>query len=361
MKQFSCKTKICSGRDSLSVLGQMDIHRLLIVSDPYFAENGTAEKIAHLSGAPQWQIFRRVKPDPDMALVAEGTAALRAFAPDTVVALGGGSALDCAKAMVYFSELTVRLIAVPTTSGSGSEVTDFAVLTHDGVKIPLIDPSLCPDVAILDSALLAQLPPALIADTGFDVLAHGAESYVATGGNSITRALAGAAFACAMEVLPRSYSGQAEVRLKMHECSTMAGMAFSSAGLGVCHALSHALGGEFHLPHGRLNAILLPAVIDCNKDACLPLYASLARAAGFPGTADTVAVRNLKNGLIRLRRELGLPQTLYQAGVSPDKLRKAEKQLTEAALADPCCQTNPMPVTPETVRTILQEVQGNGA
>lgn len=361
MKHFSCKTRIVTGRDSLTELGKLNIQRLLIVSDPYFAGNGTAEKIAHLSGAPHYHIFSRIKPDPDLALVAQGTADLRAFAPDTVIALGGGSALDCAKAMVCFSELTVRLVAIPTTSGSGSEVTDFAVLTHDGVKIPLIDPSLCPELAILDDSLLERLPPALIADTGFDVLSHGVESYVATGAGTITRALAGAAFACAMESLPRSYDGQTGARLEMHEASTMAGMAFSASGLGLCHALSHALGGAFHLPHGRLNAILLPAVMECNKEACLPLYASLARAAGFPGTADTVAVRNLKNGLIRLRRELGLPQTLYQAGISPDRLKKAEKELTEAALADPCCQTNPMPVTAERVHAILQEVQGNGA
>jgi alcohol dehydrogenase class IV len=135
-------------------------------------------------------------------------------------------------------------------------------------------------------------------------------------------------------------------------------MAFTQAGLGLCHAMSHALGGAFHLPHGRLNAILLPAVIECNAHMCAGKYAVLARAAGLPGSADAVAVRNLKNGLVRLRRELQMPQTLKDAGVDPRQVWQQSGALVQAVLEDPCCKTNPMPVEDFMVRRILEEVTG---
>ena len=147
------------------------------------------------------------------------------------------------------------MVAVPTTSGSGSEVTDFAILTHNGVKHPLVDPRLRPDVAILDEELLMGLPKSLIADGGFDVIAHAVEAFVARDAGTITDCFAREAFCTAYAALPASYAGRKEVRLKVHRAATMAGIAFTQAGLGLCHAMSHALGGMFHLPHGRLNAI----------------------------------------------------------------------------------------------------------
>ena len=170
MEQFYCKTKILSGPGSVVRLKELGIRRLLLVADPYFTKDGTALQIANLSGAEKTEIFDKITPDPSTQLVAEGTALVKSFEPDAVVALGGGSTLDCAKAMAYFSGLPLQLIAIPTTSGSGSEVTDFAILTHGGTKHPLIDEKLQPDVAILDSGLLKQLPKSLIADCGFDVL-----------------------------------------------------------------------------------------------------------------------------------------------------------------------------------------------
>ena len=290
--------------------------------------------------------------------MAQGAVQLKEFAPDTVAAVGGGSAMDTAKAMVHFSGCKVRFAAIPTTSGSGSEVTDFAVLTHEKVKYPLVDESLRPDVAILDSDLLGELPKALIADTGFDVLCHALEGYVAKNAGTFSDALAQAAFCAAYENLPASYAGQLQVRLQMHEAATMAGIAFTHAGLGLAHALSHALGGVFHLPHGRLNAIVLPAVIGCNAHVCGAKYATLARAAGIAGAADAVAVRNLKNSLQRLRRELDMPATLKEAGIDPRQVRQHSPQLVKAVLADPCCKTNPLPVEAHIVRQILEEVAG---
>ena len=359
MLEFCCKTKIISGPGAVSALKTMGIKKALLVTDPYFMKNGEAARIAQLTGA-QTDIFCDITPDPTAELVGAATARFQAQLPDTVIALGGGSAMDTAKAVCYFGGKTARLVAIPTTSGSGSEVTDFAVLSHNGVKHPLIDPSLQPEAAILDSDLLEKLPPSLIADSGFDVLSHALEAYVATHSSPITDALAADSFATAFASLPASFAGNRALRLPIHQAATMAGMAFGSAGLGLCHALSHALGGMFHLPHGRLNAILLPAVVDVNQHRAGEKYAKLARRAGLGSSADTVAVRNLKNALIRLRRELRLPDTLQQAGLDPRLVRKNASQLVEATLSDPCCKTNPTAVEDYMVRAVLEAVTGRG-
>ena len=358
MEEFSCKTRICSGSGAIRVLGELGAKKLFLVTDPYFMKNGKAKQLAELSKCREYEIFDRVIPNPTVELAAEGTARLRAFQPDILVALGGGSAMDLAKAMAYFAKTDCTLAAVPTTSGSGSEVTDFAILTHDRVKHPLVDKRLRPDLAILDSDLLQELPKGLIAEAGYDVLCHAVESYVAKGAGVMTDLLAREAFSSAFAALPASYSGNREVRLKVHMAATMAGLSFTQSGLGLCHAMSHVLGGQFHIPHGRLNAILLPAVIGVNAHVCGKKYAELARAAGLGGSAETIGVRNLKNGLIRLRRELELPQTLVQAGVDPRSLWRSVEEIVSATLADPCCESNPMPVEGFLIRRILEEVTG---
>ncbi len=360
MEKFSCGTTILSGAGAVSALGEMGAKRLFLVTDPFFMGNGTAQKVAAQAKCAQVEFFDKVQPDPSVELAAEGTARVRAFQPDLLVALGGGSAMDCAKAMAYFAKGEYKLVAIPTTSGSGSEVTDFAILTHGKVKHPLVDPRLKPDVAILDSDLLEELPRGLIADTGFDVLAHAAEACVAKDAGAITDLFAKEAFASAYAALPASYAGRKDVRLKVHLAATMAGMAFTQAGLGLCHAMAHSLGGMFHVPHGRLNAILLPAIVSCNAHAAGRKYAELARAAGMGGSADTIAVRNLKNGLVRLRRELDLPETLVQAGVSSRAVWSNVGAIVQAALEDPCCKSNPVEADDFLVRRILEEVTGRG-
>ena len=358
METFFCKTKVVSGRGALETLRQLDARCVLVVADPYFVNNGVAQKVAQSLQAERTEIFSDIQPDPSVETVAEGVAKLQAVKPDTVVALGGGSAMDCAKAMVHFSGQTVYFVAIPTTSGSGSEVTDFAVLTHKEVKHPVVNEKLRPDLAILDESLLEKLPARLIADTGFDVLSHALEGFVATGGGSFTGALAREAFCLAYAHLPASFAGNTAVRLKVHEAATMAGMAFTQAGVGLCHAMAHSLGGIFHLPHGRLNAILLPSVVECNSLVCADRYAAIARAAGIGGSADRMAVRNLKNALQRLRREMGMPQTLKEAGIDPRQVWHRAPEVVKATLADPCCKTNPFPVEDFTVRRILEEVTG---
>ena len=358
MEEFSCKTRLISGSGAVSMLATLQGQRLFLVTDPYFMKNGTAKHIADQAKCQKVEYFDKVQPDPTVELAAEGTARLREFNPDLVVALGGGSAMDCAKAMAYFAKGDYTFVAIPTTSGSGSEVTDFAILTHNKVKHPLVDPRLRPDVAILDSDLLQQLPKGLIAETGFDVLTHALEAYVAKGAGVVTDLYAREAFSSAYASLPASYAGNQGVRLKVHLAATIAGMAFTQAGLGLCHAMAHSLGGLFHVPHGRLNAILLPSVIGCNAHVAGKKYAELARAAGMGGSADTIAVRNLKNGIVRLRRELNLPETLAQAGVDPRAVWENVGQIVQATLHDPCCDSNPMMVEDFVVRRILEEVTG---
>ena len=358
MEKFSCGTTICSGAGAVSALRDLGARRLFLVTDPFFMKNGTADRIAKLTGAAEVEVFDRIRPDPTVELAAEGTARLKAFGPDLLVALGGGSAMDCAKAMAYFAKGTFLRVAIPTTSGSGSEVTDFAILTHNKVKHPLVDSALRPDMAILDSDLLQELPKGLIAETGFDVLTHAVEAYAARDAGTITDLYAREAFSSAYAALPASYAGNTSVRLKVHLAATMAGMAFTQAGLGLCHAMAHSLGGLFHVPHGRLNAILLPSVISCNAHVAGKKYAELSRAAGMGGSAETIGVRNLKNGLIRLRRELNLPETLAQAGVDPRSVWQNVETVVRATLADPCCASNPMPVEDFLVRRILEEVTG---
>ncbi len=333
------------------MLKEMNLGRVLIVTDPFFYQNGTAQTL--VDGTVEF--FHEVRPDPDLELVAKGTALVQSFGPDTVIALGGGSAMDCAKAMVYFSDTQAKLIAIPTTSGSGSEVTDFAILTHSGVKHPLIDPRMRPQIAIVDSDLVKKLPPALIADGGFDALSHSAEAFVAANSGSFSDALAANSFRTVLQNLHSSYHGDMAARGAVHTAATMAGLSFTQAGLGLCHALSHSLGGRYHLPHGRLNAILLPAVMGQNS---MPKYALLARMAGLEGQSDTIAARNLRTALIRLRKGLQLPATLAQAGIEPSRLRQDTEAIVTATLADPCCQTNPVPVTPSMVRQVLKEVGG---
>ena len=359
MEQFSCKTKILAGTGAITALGKLGARRLFLVTDPYFMKDGTARRVAEAARAETYEIFDGVEPDPSVELAARGAAKVREFKPDLIVALGGGSALDCAKAFAYFGG-GCTLAAIPTTSGSGSEVTDFAILAHGGVKHPLVDEKLQPDYAILDDDLLQSLPRALIADSGFDVLAHALEACGGKNGGWFTDCLARESFRLAFEMLPRSFAGDKSVRLNMHKAASMAGLAFNQAGLGICHALSHALGGAFHVPHGRLNAILLPAVLELNAPYAPEKYAALARQAGFTASSDTMAIRSLKNGLVKLRRELELPQTLAQAGVDIPKLRQTEQQIITAALADPCCETNPVKPEAHMLRQILDQTCGHG-
>lgn len=356
MTEFSCTTKLYAGPDALDALAQYPAQRVMVVTDSYFSKSGQALAVGKRVPGAEVLVFDKVTPDPPASLAAEGAAACRSFRPQLLVALGGGSPMDCAKAIRLAADLPMTFAAVPTTSGSGSEVTAFSILTHDGVKHPLVDPSLRPDLAILDDSLLEALPPKLIADTGMDLLAHCLEALAATGRSAFTDALAIAAAETALSKLADSYHGDRTVRGALHQAAAMAGMAFDNAGLGVCHALAHALGGAFHVPHGRLCAILLPQVLDFNAPAALPQYAALARRCGLSAPTERMALRNLTAAVVRLRGSLQVPGTLSQAGVEREALERARPAVVEAALADACCRTNPVPVTAQALERILKAV-----
>jgi len=354
MKRFSCETTLIWGDGALDYLNTMGANRVLLVTDSFFSKNGTAARVLEKAGAAG-EIFDRAQPDPPAHLAAEGAAALQRLQPDLVVALGGGSSLDCAKGILLAAEYRPRFAAVPTTSGTGSEVTSYAVLTHAGVKHPLTDSALRPDIAILDEGLLQGLPPSLVADAGMDAVAHCMEALCASGATPVSDALAGCALDTLLRELPLSFQGDGSVRGSVHMAAAMAGLSFDNAGLGLVHALAHALGGVFHVPHGRLAGILLPLVMDFNRDAALKQYARAARLCGLGAATELLAFRSLRSALVRLRRQLQLPATLIEAGVERELLTASLKDLTAVALKDPCLTGNPRPVTARDAEKLLTE------
>lgn len=348
MQTFSGNTAIYTGENALQALKTLCGKRVMIVTDRFFSENGTAQKLSALCQG-ECRIFDRVEPDPPLSLIAEGISVLREFQPDSIVALGGGSPIDCAKGILSLGASDARLIAVPTTSGTGSEVTSFAILTHEGVKHPLVDEKLRPAAAILDPSLLQALPPGLIADAGMDVISHCLEAIAAKNASAFSDALAFSAFDTARRLLPKSFSGDTAVREALHNAATMAGLAFDNAGLGACHALSHAIGGTFHLAHGRINGILLPHVISFNAQTHPAPYARLAAFCGLSG------IRALSAAVVRLRSCLRLPDTLTQAGLQSADVLAAADSLCRAAENDPCSQSNPRPVSAEAYLSLLRQ------
>ncbi len=362
MERFQIRPAVWFGRDALEALSALSGKRVLVVTDAFLAGSGLLDRMeAHLKGCTV-ERFTEVVPDPPLTVVAQGVRRLKDFRPEAVVAFGGGSPMDCAKAMVEFGrdrETGERPLfyAVPTTAGTGSEVTSFAVLTDGerGVKYPLVNDALLPDGAILDASLLAGVPPAVTADTGMDVLAHAAEAIVARNASPFSDALAEKAFTLAYENLRPAYetAGESTARENMLLASCLAGMAFNGAGLGLCHGLAHSLGGRCHVPHGRLNALLLPHVIRFNAadGRATARYARLARLCGLAATPRALAA-----ALDRLRAALRMPGSLSACGVDVAALREDLDGVTAAALEDGCTPGNPRTAGREDVKALLNEV-----
>lgn len=391
MQWFKVPPKIYFEKNSTQYLAKMpNISRALIVTDPGMVKLGYVDKVLYyLRKRPDYvhcEIFSDVEPDPSIETVLKGAELMSSFQPDVIIALGGGSAMDAAKGMWLFYEhpdadffglkqkfMDIRkrlvkypklgekaqFVAIPTTSGTGSEVTSFSVITDKkaNIKYPLADYELTPDVAIIDPQFVMTVPKHVTADTGMDVLTHAIEAYVSVMANDYTDGLAMKAIQLVFEYLPRAYrNGNDEVaREKMHNASTIAGMAFANAFLGINHSLAHKLGGEFHIAHGRANTILMPHVIRYNatkprKLAAFPKYekfiadkryAEIARSLGLPARTTEEGVESLVQAIIKLADELFIPMSIEANGVDKIEFESKLDFLAERAFEDQCTTANP--------------------
>ena len=322
-------------------------------------------------------VFTDIVPDPPIETVVAGIKSAGDKPISIVLSIGGGSAIDASKAMYYFAKKQgafseAILIAIPTTSGTGSEVTSFSVITdaERGTKYPLVTKEILPDVAILDADLVLSLPGNITADTGMDVLTHAIEAYVSTKATDFSDALAEKAIKLVFEYLPKAYkNGQdVEAREKMHAASTLAGMAFNTASLGINHSLAHAAGAKFHVPHGRLNSILMPHVIQYNAGiefnnrnrqatdkTVASRYQDIAKLLGCSASSPVSGVRQLVEAIKKLQRKLEMPTSLREYGVKADAFAQYKVEISEAALHDGCTPTNPRVPTAEELLKVLEK------
>ncbi|WP_226035561.1 bifunctional acetaldehyde-CoA/alcohol dehydrogenase [Aquibacillus saliphilus] len=409
MQWFKVPSKIYFEKNSVQYLAKMPkISKAFIVTDPMMVKLGYVDKVLYnLRKRPDYvhcEIFSDVEPDPSKETVMRGAEAMDAFKPDVIIALGGGSAMDAAKGMWLFHEhpetdfngikqkfLDIRkriykypelgkrtqFVAIPTTSGTGSEVTSFSVITdkQNNVKYPLADYELTPDVAIIDPQFVMTVPKNVTADTGMDVLTHAIEAYVSNMANDYTDGLAIKAIQLVFDYLPLAYKdgSNEKAREKMHNASTIAGMAFANAFLGINHSLAHKLGSEFHIAHGRANAILLPHVIRYNamkpkKFAAFPKYeyfiadtryAEIAKVLGLPAKTTEEGVESLVEAIIKLAKELNIPMSIAQNGVSKEAFEDKVDYLADRAFEDQCTTANPkLPLVTELAEVYRNAYKG---
>ena len=317
-----------------------------------------------------YEIFSEVKPDPDIATVTKGIGLMTDFKPQALLALGGGSPIDCAKAINYlsaregFSE-KCKFVAIPTTSGTGTEVSRFSVISdpEKSAKYPLVADELLPDDAILDAELTKTVPPSITADTGIDVLTHAIEAFVSKNANDFTDAAAEKAIKLVRSNLLKAYKTPDDLnaRQHMHHASCLAGMAFSNAGLGINHSMAHTLGGHFHIPHGRANAVLLPYVMAYNCGCRTSLTPAAERYAKMSTvlSLDSGSSRQSAFGAIRatkqLIRKLNIPSCIKNLGIPENEFVAALDEMVDAAMADSCTATNPRVPTREELKELFME------
>ncbi|EGO5235664.1 bifunctional acetaldehyde-CoA/alcohol dehydrogenase [Enterococcus faecalis] len=407
MQWFKLPPKIFFEKNSLQYLQKMEnVERVMLVCDPGMVQFGYADivrkELQKRKNDVKIEVFSDVEPNPSTNTVYAGTKMMVDFQPDTVIALGGGSAMDAAKGMWMFYEhpdteffgakqkfLDIRkrtykiakpektqFVCIPTTSGTGSEVTPFAVITDSEthVKYPLADYALTPDVAIVDPQFVMSVPASVTADTGMDVLTHAIESYVSVMASDYTRGLSLQAIKLVFDHLENSVKRpDMESREKMHNASTMAGMAFANAFLGICHSIAHKIGGEYGIPHGRTNAILLPHIIrynakDPSKHAMFPKYdyfradtdyADIAKFLGLKGNTTAELVEALATAVADLGKSVGIDMNLKAQGVSQEALDTTVDRMAELAYEDQCTTANPKePLISELKQIILDAYVG---
>ena len=410
MQWFKVPDKIYFEAGSISYLEKMpDIERAFIVTDSGMLKLGYVDKILyHLRKREKHvhsEIFSEVESDPSFDTVNKGLEMMRNFKPDVIIALGGGSPIDAAKAMWLFYEnpyadpeglklkfmdirkrtykfpklgKMAKMVAIPTTSGTGSEVTSFAVITdkENNKKYPLADYELTPDVAIVDPDLVMSLPKSITADTGLDVLTHALEAYVSNMASDYTDGLSEKAIEIVFKYLPEVFKNgdNKRAREKMHNASTIAGMSFTNAFLGINHSLAHKVGAEFHLPHGRINAILLPYVIRYNstmptKFVSFPKYeyfiadqkyAMIAKRIGLDANTVEDGVNNLIKKVKELNEFLNMPKSFKEAGIDEQEFLSKLDLLADRAFEDQCTTANPrVPLVDEMKQILTDAYYGN--
>jgi acetaldehyde dehydrogenase/alcohol dehydrogenase len=409
MQWFKIPAKVYFEKGATQYLEKMqEITRVMIVTDVMMVKLGYVERVEHYLRKRKTpvmiEIFSDVEPDPSVDTVDRGTAAMNRFQPDCIIALGGGSPMDAAKAMWLFYEYPdtdfqslkqkfmdirkriykyprlgkkAQFVAIPTTSGTGSEVTSFAVITDKNkgnTKYPLADYELTPDVAIIDPDYVYTLPKTAVADTGMDVLTHAIEAYVSVMASDFTDGLAMKAIQLVFQYLEPSFAtADPLAREKMHNASSIAGMAFANAFLGINHSLAHKWGGEYHTAHGRTNAILLPFVIRYNaskptKFASFPKYdhfvadiryAEIARMLGLPARTTEEGVTSLIDAICKLNKKLGIEERFQDLGIDPLQFEAKVDYLADRAFEDQCTTANPrMPLVTELADIYRQAFYG---
>ncbi|UUX33321.1 1-propanol dehydrogenase PduQ [Fundicoccus culcitae] len=365
-------TKIHMGEDSLKRLEQFDKERIYIITDEFISKSEILSKVmALISSSNELLVFKDVIPDPPIDTIVAGIELAKDFRPTQVIAIGGGSAIDAAKGIIYFGQqsnnlMDASLICIPTTSGTGSEVTNFAIITdaENGTKYPLVTDDILPKEAILDTSLVINLPQSQTANTGIDVLTHAIEAMVSTKASDISDAFAEKAIKLVFDYLPRAYKDGTDkvAREKMHIASTLAGLAFNQASLGLNHGIAHAAGAKFHIAHGRLNGILLPYVIKFNSGISNSInqevaekYRYIASILDLNTASATIGTRSLVNEINKLLTTLGIPHSFSEYGLDKKLFDDNLSEIADSAVKDMTTKTNPIPVTPKDVARILIE------
>ena len=367
MKAFGIKPEIKCGEDSLSYLKSLPYKKYLIVTDSMMVQLKLIDKIIdNLNPDCEIRVFDKVLPNPTVEIVEQGVADYLTFEPECVIALGGGSPIDACKAILYFGDKVFNLlqkenkrmfIAVPTTSGTGSEVTSYSVITSGNSKIALMEDKMLPNVAILNPDFMKTLPKKVVADTGMDVLTHALEAYVSKNANPFTDALALGALETVFKYLLSHYENRETLvpREKIQYASCMAGVAFNNSSLGINHSIAHSIGAKFHIPHGRANAILLPYIIEVNTNADAR-YAQIANMVGITKGTDSQGKAGLKMLIELLKQKLEIPKCLKDMGIAFDEFQKQIPAILEDIKKDVCTVYNPNSLTDEEYIKLLLKI-----
>ena len=376
MKEFLLNTKIMSGHDALISLDLSKSKRVSIFTDNNMLQIGSCNSVIELikSHNKEYEIFSDIEPDPSFEIVIKCLNKILDFKSDTIIAIGGGSVMDTAKAVIFFALKINKevngnntkpfFIAIPTTSGTGSEVTSYSIITDKEThrKIPIVSNEMLPDIALLDPQFTLTVPARITAETGMDVLAHAFESYVSVNCNSFTIPYSEKAIVNVFNNIAKAvHNGKdVEARISMHEASCIAGIAFNNAGLGLIHAMAHQLGGTFRQPHGRANALLMPHVIEYNASKSKEASEKYANALKLLGVENikyiSLSCQALKNIILELNKEIGINNKITEYNIDRNEFEKAIEEMSLNALKDVCLTTNPIQPSLEDVKNIYRQI-----